>query len=336
MTVILEYGLALLPVLIFLAVLVLLDSFKLLRFRALLVTIGVGAIVALVLVYVNSRLFDLLLIDRQSFTRYLAPVTEELLKSVFLIYLVGTNRTGFLVDSAIRGFALGAGFALVENVFYHMTLEDQSLLLWMVRGFGTAFLHGGTMTIFAIISRTALDRKSLPGPLVFLPGLTVAIVVHSLFNHFLLPAVTLMAVTMVVLSVMILLVYVKSEEKTREWLGGGLDLDMDLIVSITSGDISDTRVGKYLNTLIDRFRPIVVADMLCLLRIHAELAVAAKGMLLASEAGLKLPPDESIKGKLIELQYLEKTVGQTGIIALHPFLQFHSVAQWQRSLLAAG
>ena len=336
MTALLEYSLALLPVLLFLAALMVLDSFKLVRLRAILFTILIGGLTAVILIYLNSWLFDWLELSRVEFTRYLAPVTEEILKSLFLVYVIATNRTGFLVDSAIRGFAVGAGFALVENVFYHVTLSDQSITLWIVRGFGTACLHGGTMTLFAIISRTARDRQSLPGLAAFMPGLILAIVVHSLFNHFLLPPVVLTIMTLVTLGLMTIIVFNRSEKITRDWLGSGLDLDMDVIDSISTGEISDTRVGKYLNTLIDKFKPIVVADMLCLLRIHAELAVAAKGILLAQEAGLQLPPDDSLKAKLEELAYLERSVGRTGRLALHPFLLYNSVQQWQKNLLVSS
>ena len=52
--------LSLVPVFLFLAVLVLLDSFKLLRLRSILLTIGVGSGVAIVSFFINSRLIDLL------------------------------------------------------------------------------------------------------------------------------------------------------------------------------------------------------------------------------------------------------------------------------------
>ena len=336
MTTVLEYSLALLPVLLFLVALVVLDSFKLVRLRAILFTILIGGLAAVVLIYVNSWLSDSLRLNRMEFTRYLAPATEEIIKSLYLVYIIATNRTGFLVDSAIRGFALGAGFALAENVFYHVTLGEHSIGLWIVRGFGTAFLHGGTMTVFAIVSRTIRDRQIWPGLQGFLPGLALAIVVHSLFNQFLLPPVVLTAVTLLTLSVVTIIVFTYSEKKTRDWLGSGLDLHMDLIESISTGDISDSHVGKYLNALITKFKPMVVADMLCLLRINAELAAAAKGVMLAREVGLKLPPDTSLRGKFKELKYLERTVGRTGRLALHPLLKYHSVQQWEKNLLVSS
>ena len=47
-----------------------------------------------------------------------APLTEEAAKAVFIIWLLVRRRLGFAVDAAIAGFAVGAGFAVVENLDY--------------------------------------------------------------------------------------------------------------------------------------------------------------------------------------------------------------------------
>ena len=69
-----------------------------------------------------------------------------------------TRRVGFLVDAAVLGFAVGAGFALVENVVYLRAITDAPLGLWLVRGLGTAVMHGGTTAMFAMLARTLVDR----------------------------------------------------------------------------------------------------------------------------------------------------------------------------------
>ena len=49
------------------------------------------------------------------------------------------------------GYAVGAGFATVENLYYLGTLTDAHMAVWIVRGFGTAILHGGVQAIFAAL-----------------------------------------------------------------------------------------------------------------------------------------------------------------------------------------
>ena len=84
---------------------------------------------------------------------YDAPLLEDLLKGSVLIALVARGRVGFLVDAAVHGFAIGAGFALIENVTYLRAFGTAPWTLWLVRGLGTAMLHGGTTAIFGVLSR---------------------------------------------------------------------------------------------------------------------------------------------------------------------------------------
>ena len=113
----------------------------------------------------------------------------------------------------------------------------------------------------------------------------------------------------------------------------GLDSDLELLESIVSGEALETRIGAYLHTLQARFPGEVVADMLCLLRIQAELAIRAKGLLLAREAGLDAPVGDDVRANLAELRYLERSIGRTGLLALAPILRRSSRDVWQVYLL---
>ena len=73
--------------------------------------------------------------------------------------------------------------------------------------------------------------------------------------------------------------------------------------------------------------------MLCLLRIHLELSLRAKGMLIAREAGLDLPIGSEVKANLEELRYLEKAVGATGLLAIRPLLKNRSRDLWHLYML---
>jgi hypothetical protein len=73
--------------------------------------------------------------------------------------------------------------------------------------------------------------------------------------------------------------------------------------------------------------------MLCLLRIHLELAIRAKGILLMRQTGFKPATDPEIKEKFIELSYLEKSIGKTGQLAILPFLHTSRRDLWQLYML---
>lgn len=317
------------PVLLFLAGLVALDSFKLVRLKAVLQAIFIGCAVALLCMLINERLIGLLSLKFIHYSRYVAPVIEECLKAAFVVYLIRAGRVGFMVDAAIYGFAVGTGFALLENIYYLQTLESSNILLWIVRGFGTAAAHGSTTAVFGIMSLSLSERHPDTKLNWYLPGLAMAIIIHSLFNHFILPPVTSTIILLVTLSLLIFIVYERSERATRSWLGVGFDADAELMETITDGKIPDSNIGTYLDALRSRFPGEVVADMLCMLRLHTELAMRAKGILMMREAGIKIPPDPEIKEKLSELQYLEKSIGKTGKLAMSPFLKTSTRDLWQ-------
>jgi hypothetical protein len=73
--------------------------------------------------------------------------------------------------------------------------------------------------------------------------------------------------------------------------------------------------------------------MLCFLRIHLELSIRAKGLLIAREAGLRIVPDEATHANLRELKYLERSIGRTGLLALQPMLGTSSRDLWQIHML---
>ncbi|MCI0696666.1 PrsW family intramembrane metalloprotease [candidate division KSB1 bacterium] len=324
---------SLLPVFLFLAALVFLDSYKLVKLRSILLTLLAGAIVAVVCLLINSWALRRFTWEMAFYSRYIAPVIEESCKAIYLFYLVRSKKIGFMVDAAIHGFAIGAGFAVIENIYYLQSLQSSNLFLWIIRGFGTAIMHGGTTAILGIIAKGLSERHAYDRIRFFLPGLGIAVLVHSFYNHFLLPPVLSTASLLIALPLIIAVVFAQSEKATRHWLGIGFDTDMELLEMIDSGKIAETKIGAYLQSLQEHFPGTMVADMLCLLRIHVELAMRAKGTLLMRGAGFRLVIDQEIKEKFDELKYLERSIGKTGQLAIAPFLHTSSRDLWQLYML---
>jgi RsiW-degrading membrane proteinase PrsW (M82 family) len=323
---------ALLPVLVFLAVLYTMDGFKLVPTRWVLLTLLTGGGTALLSLWAWS-LLGLNAQAGQVVTYYDAPILEESLKASVLVALILYGRVGFLIDAAVLGFSIGAGFALVENVAYLYAFDRAPLALWFVRGLGTAMLHGGTTAIFAIVSRAMRDRFPRRGALAFLPGLAIAIVIHAVFNRLPLPPVILTAVIMLVLPVLLLFTFERSEHAIREWMGAGMDLDMEVLQLVTSEHFSVTRFGEYLRELRARFPGVIVADMYCLLRLELELSVRARAMILARDAGLELRGDDDLESSLAEREYLHRSIGRAGLLALRPLQVTTPRDRWHRALL---
>lgn len=332
MTAVVAIAVSVLPVFLFLGALVLIDSYKLVALRAILVSVAAGTVAALAGYAVNVTLRPALGLDLVRYSEYVAPIVEEVLKAAFVVWLLQRNKVAFVVDAAIHGFAIGTGFAFLENLYYIEAASGASLWTWIVRGFGTAVMHGGTTAIVAMVSKTLQGARAFRLSLV-LPGVGAAVVLHSLYNHFLVQPILATGLIVMIFPWLMVVVFQYSERETKVWLGAGFDTDQELLTAVHAGRMSATPVGSYLKTLRTRFAPEVIVDMMCLLRLRAELAIRAKGILMLREAGFEPPPDPAVKDKFSELKYLEKSIGKTGMVAIHPFLHTSTRDLWQLNML---
>lgn len=323
----------LLPVLIFLVALLYLDSYKLVGLRGVLAVILAGALMMVASYFVNGWVAALFDIHFGYYTRYVAPVIEEGFKALVIVYLFRTHRIGFLVDSAIMGFAVGAGFAVAENFIYLSRIPDASMAVWIVRGFGTAIMHGGVTAIFGILSQTLTERNMKINPLLYLPGLVGAMTLHSLFNHFPVSPILQTLIILAVLPPILFLVFRQSAGHMHEWLQLDFDEDAKLLEQIKSGEFTETKIGRFLSDLRTKFEGPVVVDMLCYLRLYTELALRAKGVLMMRENGLDTPIGERTRAKFEELAFLEGSIGKTGLLAMKPFLHLTRKDLWQMYVL---
>jgi len=329
-----EIAVSLVPVFVFLGLLILFDSFKLVKWRHVILTIVLGCSAAILSLIINIYLLEFAHIETFIYVRYIAPVIEEIAKSIYIIYLIRRNKIGFMVDGAILGFAIGAGFAFVENGYYLHSLEEKHIIVWIIRGLGTAVMHGGTTALFAIVSKSIHDRFMADKIYYFVPGLLMAIVLHSFFNHFFFRPIAMTLGQLILLPLLVGFVFVRSERNLRDWLEIGLDTDVTILEYIKTGTLSETRIGKYLELMMNQFPGEIVADMLCYLRNYLELSICAKGALLMQECGFKIPVDETVREKIVELDYLEKSIGQTGKRAIAPLVQKSARDMWQIYLLS--
>jgi RsiW-degrading membrane proteinase PrsW (M82 family) len=324
----------LLPVLIFLVALLYLDSYKLVSLKTVLWVIVAGGLCTIAALYLNGWILAESGLELKSYSRYVAPLVEESLKALVMVFLFRSSRIGFLVDAAIMGFAVGAGFALLENFYYLQTHSSANMGVWVVRGFGTAIMHGGATAIFGVMSQTLTERSMKINPVYYLPGLLAASLLHSMFNHFLVSPIIETLAVLLVLPPVLYFVFRRSASAMHDWLEIDLDADMDLIGMINSGEFSESKIGRFLDDLRTRFDGPIVVDMLCYLRIYTELAIRAKGMLLMRENGLEVPVGERTRANFEELHYLEKSIGKTGCLVMKPFLQMERKDLWQMKVLA--
>jgi protease PrsW len=318
--------LSLVPVVAFLCALRTLDTYKLLALRRILVAIAAGCGAAIVAFFANNLLFTWLSVAIAS---WIGPLIEEALKAIFPLWSIRAHRVGFPVDAGIIGFATGAGFSLVENILYLHSIPDGTPVLWLARGLGTAVMHGTTTAIVAILAVTAQDRRR-GGMLAAAGGLLIAYAVHLFHNSPVLNPVEMAAAVLMGAPALLAVVFWKSEQALARWLSAKLDQDIEVIDMIDSGAFLESKAGRYLQSLAETFPPAVVGDMLCFIRLSAGLSAQAKGDLLRQELGFEPEHDPELASKLKEMEFLEKSVGRAGRMALAPLAPRSVRDVWER------
>lgn len=325
---------SLLPVLLFLLGLQAIDTYRLLPLRRVLRSVAIGCGAALVCWLLNTAIFKSGVISPSIWIRSGAPIVEELVKALYVVWLIRTNRIGFTVDAAISGFAVGAGFSIVENITYIPHLGPAGLLAAAVRGLGTAMMHGGTTAIFAVVSNNLAQLRNAVSASVFVPGLSLAVCIHLLYNQPLLSPVHRAVVVQIALPSLLSLLFWRSERALERWVGTRLDKDIDLLENMSTGKFTTSHVGRYLQSLKDAFGTEIVGDMLSYLQLSLELSARAKGDLLRREMGLPVAADPELPSRLREMNWLEARIGRAGRLALAPLLGQSRREAWEMRRIA--
>jgi len=327
-----ELLLCILPVIVFLVFLFLLDSFKLVLKQFLLYCLLWGAFSAAIAYFFNTFLFESLQLSFRTGSLYIAPFVEEILKALIILLLIAKKRIGFMIDAAIYGFAVGAGFALAENIFYLNTISDNNLLIWIIRGFGTSFMHGGCTALLSVIIVGGKSRN-ISNLINLIASLSFAYIIHSTFNHFHINPIIQTLGIIVVLPSIFIIIFKYNEKQLQNWLEIEFCSEIELLNMINKGQFSSTRAGEYLTSLKTKFSGEAILDMYCYIQIYLELSIKAKRNVMLKENGFAPIIEPDIDGKLKELGQLRKQIGKVGELTLSPLIRMNYRNLWKLNSL---
>ncbi len=327
---------AMAPVLVLLLTLDRLDIFNLITFRTIGLLVITGGVVAGLSFLVNWRVMDGFPIGFSTYSRYVAPAVEEPLKALPVIWLFAANRVGFKLDSAIAGFAIGAGFSMVENAWYLHVITGANFSAWLVRGFGTAIMHGGATAIFAAVSHEWSERQLEANaasyrlnPLIFLPGLALAYALHSAFNHFPQSPALAMALTLLFVPLTLFAIFSMSEQATKKWIKADHDMHQRVLDDIRNGRFAESEDGKALNSAATRFDAETTANIWRYFELKTELVLRNEELMLAIQDGNKAPLTADDREKVGRLESLEQILGPGVLAAITPKLGFSRNDLWE-------
>jgi RsiW-degrading membrane proteinase PrsW (M82 family) len=320
---------ALAPVVVLAVVFERLDVFRLVSTGSLVAYGLAGAALAALSYAANGHVMDGLPIGFTDYSRYVAPVIEEVLKGLFIVGLFALDRVGFKLDAAIAGFAIGAGFSVFENGYLLMLFPQANLGVWVVRGFGTAVMHGGATALFAVIAHEFSEhqahregRHARLYPWVFLPGLVVAIAIHSAFNHLPGRPMLAMVAAMVLIPLTLLVVFAKGGATAHDWLEHDHEGHAAMLAELRAGRFTQTGEGRAVSALTQRLSPRIAADVGAWIELQLALVLRAEELLLAHERGESPEVGEAERAQFHRLDALGREIGRAARHAIQPHLRF--------------
>jgi RsiW-degrading membrane proteinase PrsW (M82 family) len=331
-----HWGLALIPVLVLLAVFDWLDAFELVNFKEILILLLLGGVAALLSWPVSGRLLDTLPIGFSVYSRFVAPWIEDAIMGLVIVALFRMNRIGYKLDAVIAGFAIGAGFSVVENIIYLLHFPDYGAGTWLVRGFGTAVMHGATLAVLAAIAHQFAERENREAASEFdfhfwwfVPGYLVAVALHTAFNQFPdRPLVAMLGAIVVAPLTLIGIFYVGSHEAHR-WLVVEMAEHRAALDALRSGRWPDGPAGHKVAALAGRLDEEGAKRVRRYWELQTWLVAEAEETMLEEAAGDAEFNPAQVRAAFAEIDGLKRALGRSTLAALQSLLPFSRNDQWE-------
>lgn len=164
--------------------LAMLEPFGIVRPRVVVMSL-VWGVIAFIAAYIMQRYqLSTQQTDGLSLALANAPVLEEFLKLSFLMVIYHYTLARYSGDGLVYGFAVGSGFAIMENLDYVLTVSGDTLGLALGRIVSTGMFHASLTAILgAVVCGVIFYRRWFTYPFfVFL--FVFAIFAHQWFNIF--------------------------------------------------------------------------------------------------------------------------------------------------------
>lgn len=160
------------------------DFYRTGQFKAIAISMLVGLVAYWVAASVNGYVISRGILPAESVIRYTAPILEETLKGFILLYLVRRANFSFFVEGAIYGFAIGIGFAVVENYAYILGNPDAGLATAITRVLSTNLMHAAATSCLGLILGITRFENGWMRPFAQgLGGLAIAMLIHTGYNN---------------------------------------------------------------------------------------------------------------------------------------------------------
>ncbi len=265
----------------------------------------------------------------------IAPIVEEILKSLILVYLARRPDFAYFVDGAIYGFAAGIGFSVLENLWYMAQPQaaDQGVMLVISRSFSTCLMHGSASALVGVSIGRFRYGHGGARLLSTVLGWGAAITLHSVFNRVVRfwagAALLLGAVGLGIGGLVLIAVFIRwglAEEK--KWIAETLGAEL----GVTGGEKALVMEMGDLTTLLRPVRESFGREKASLveqfLLKQAQLGIKQKSLEMTTSPQLRGQMQAQIDELQGEIDRLRRQVGVYCMTYVRSIIPLEQVREW--------
>ncbi len=282
----------------------------------------------------NRLLIDRDVVDRMVIIQYIAPILEEFLKCLILIYLVKKPSFTYYVEGATYGFAAGIGFAVLENYQYILSSPDSGMTIAIARVLSTNLMHASATSLSGIFIGQARFLKSIKSITLGFVGLLSAIIIHTIYNNLVTRLDTglllVIAAGFGFISAGVIAVSIRRGLKTeRAWIEEKLG-EEDRVTSTEARLVQGmNKLKMILAPFTEKFGTKKAAQAERFLVIQARLGILRKNLELMSTDENKVAIETQIDQLLIEMDDIRRSIGAYAMLYIRHIFPSDVSPIWQ-------
>ncbi len=304
-------GFALIVPLVFLGIIRRFDLFGTGKYSRNFATLLWGILAYILAAQINTSIIAEGWATRDQVVRIAAPIIEELLKAIILIYLIQRADFNYIVDGAIYGFGAGIGFAIIENYEYITGHPEIALTVAVARVFSTNLIHATGSAMIGTVLAYRRGDQSIKGWMYILLGYAFSILFHMGFNTMVSAgAFLIFAFVVGFIGVGLIVLIIKQGMNTQKiWLAEKLD-DIN---RVTKNELKALNTIEKLDLLLEpigaQFGPEKVNKVKAMLGKQAEIGIKLKLLDSTPSENKKQEIGKVIDGLRADMDLLRNEIG---------------------------
>jgi RsiW-degrading membrane proteinase PrsW (M82 family) len=337
MEIIFAYLIAALFPLLSLAAIYTLNLYSTSQIEVVFLCLGWGLAAFFIAVQVHRFILGHTQIALLNLSRYVAPLTEETLKAALLIYLVRRPIFNYFVDGAVYGFAIGIGFAVIENFSYIANHEAMALSVAFWRAFSISMVHAVASAVIGIALGLGRFQQGALGRLFFISaGWAAAVLIHGGFNNMVSrvgivwQAHIYAALAGLVGTVFIAWMIRRGLKEERDWIDEMLGLADQVTRNESRLVLRLAETGSLLAPIVEHFGKRKAAQIGRLLAVQAQLGVLRKTLQKTPNEKMRLDAEGQISILQHEMSILRKRIGIYPMLFLRSVFPEDNFSVWNR------